>query len=307
MTIAAEMVLHSISPNRIPIRTMRLRYPKFIHAELMTHRVFSRNASSSRAIPVERLIQDVRDDTAMPLKWFSNKPGMQGGEEIVGADRDDLVAEWIEARDFAIQSAMRMLKIGAHKQHINRVIEPFSHINVVVTSTSWANWNALRDHKDAQPEIRELANQINIAAKASRPTLLQPGQWHLPFVTEQDWLMIGGEEGVIDREALKVLIKLSVARCARVSYLTQDGETPKLDADLALYEKLVGSEPLHASPAEHQATPDKLNLYDGKYWDWGQAGLHGNFKGWVQFRKTLKGEYVADKPFMRQIEEESAA
>jgi hypothetical protein len=306
VTISAEMILHSVSPNRIPIRTMALRYPKFIHAELMTHRVFSRNASSSRAIPVERLIQDVIDDTAMPLKWFSNKPGMQGGDEIVGAERDALIEEWIRARDEAVSRARKMSALGAHKQHVNRVIEPFCHINVLVSSTSWANWNALRDHPDAQPEIRELARQINIAAKASVPTLLQPGQWHLPYVREEDWLLVGGEKGIMDREALKVLIKLSVARCARVSYLTQAGEPPKMEDDLKLYERLVGAQPLHASPAEHQATPDTFNGTD-RGGIWAQPEFHGNFGGWIQYRKLLAGEYVSDKPFMRQIEEASAS
>jgi thymidylate synthase ThyX len=306
MTISAKMILDSVSPNRIRLRTMQLRYPKFIHAELMTHRAFSRNASSSRAIPVNRLIQDVIDDTAMPLKWFSNKTGMQGGEEIVGADREFLVTEWNDARDYAVRKARRMTAANAHKQHVNRVLDPFSHINVLVTSTDWANWDALRDHDAAQPEIRELAKQIKLASEASTPMLLQPGHWHLPYVTPEDWIEATEKNGddLIEPHQVKTLIKLSVARCARVSYMTQDGKPPQFHQDLQLYDRLIGSEPLHASPAEHQATPDiyeKGTEGPRASWHpdhWANPTWHGNFRGWIQFRKTLRGESVLDLPFV---------
>jgi hypothetical protein len=307
MTITAKMICDSVSPERIRIKTIQARYPKFIHSELMTHRVFSRNASSSRAIPVERLIQDVIDDTAMPLKWFSNKPGMQGGEEITGPDRNFLIAEWLDGRDYAIKKARRMLAIKAHKQHINRVLEPFSHINVLITATSWANFSALRDHPDAQPEIRALAQAIHAASQQSKPNLLQPGQWHLPYVTDEDWVLLSGEAGEITKDHLNLMIKLSVARCARVSYLTQEGAKPAIPDDVKLFERLVGSVPLHASPAEHQATPDTMTKgHEGPYGEWrverwDHPQMHGNFTGWQQFRKMLPGEYLADKPFFRQV------
>lgn len=304
MTITAKMILDSVSPNRIRIKTMALRYPKFIHAELMTHRVFSRNASSSRAIPVERLIQDAIDDTAMPLKWFSNKPGMQGGEEILGGARESLIKEWYEARDNAIRTARHMSSMGAHKQHVNRVIEPFTHINVLVTSTSWENWDTLRNHKDAQPEICALAKAIKHASDMSTPGILQSGQWHLPYVGPEDWQTLHNETVHRGRDLAKTLIKLSVARCARVSYLTQDGTVPKIEKDLELYERLVGGSPLHASPAEHQATPDSMTkAHTGSYGEWrvdswDHPQWHGNLTGWIQYRKTLPLEYVPDAPFV---------
>jgi hypothetical protein len=311
MTISAKMILDSVSPIGIRICTLELRYPKFIHGEVMTHRVFSRNASSSRAIPVERLIQDVIDDPAMPSKWFKNKPGMVGTEEIVGLELEVLIEDWLQARDAAVVSARRMIDRGAHKQHINRVIEPFCHINTLVTSTSWANWDALRNHPDADPTIAELARATKAASDASKPMVLAPGQWHLPYVTSQDINLLSG--GVVkDHDDLKKIMKISVARCASVSYKTVDGKRMTVDKANEIYDKLLSAQPLHASPAEHQATPDVFtNLGDetvGDRWTWAQPKLHGNFKGWCQYRQLLPNQYVNDEVMnLGQLSAEDAA
>src|ERR1700693_1578480 len=108
MTVSAKIVADSVGQAGQRITTMQLRYPKFIHGEFMTHRVFSRNASSSRAIPVERLIQDVIDDPAMPVFWGKNQKGMQAKEELTGNDLYMAKREWLRARDQAVASA-RML------------------------------------------------------------------------------------------------------------------------------------------------------------------------------------------------------
>lgn len=298
MTITAKVIADSVGERSPRITTLQLRYPKFIHGEFMTHRVFSRNASSSRAIPVERLIKDVLDDPTMPAAWFKNKKGMQGAEEIFGAEARMLEVAWLRACEFAIDQARAMLEIGAHKQHINRVIEPFCHINVVVTATAWSNFFALRCHPDAQPEMRLLAEAIRAAMVASTPKLLKSGEWHLPYCPDAH----GKPCGLPDNLGSDDAIKASVARCARVSYLTQDGLPPRIEDDLALYDRLVAAVPLHASPAEHQATPDRWE--DGardlgfaessagahNSTGWVRPDLHGNFSGWVQFRKTLSDE-----------------
>jgi hypothetical protein len=118
--------------------------------------------------------------------------------------------------------------------------------------------------------------------------VLKPGEWHLPYVTKDEFFTLDPLIGRFDER----LIKLSVARCARVSYMTTEGKKPTIEQDLALYERLLGSEPLHASPAEHQATPDTGDrLENGMIW-WGQPYLHGNLSGWIQFRKTLPNEFV---------------
>lgn len=323
MTISAKVILDSVSSNDIRLTTLQLRYPRMIHSEFMTHRVFSRNASSSRAIPVERLIEDVERDPATPVWWGKNQAGMQAREElsdvaewpIPDSPRQQAIWRWKRACAMAVEQAREMHKLGAHKQIVNRIIESYCHINVVVTATEWANFFALRCHPDAQPEMRALAEAMREAMAASTPTLLKADRrsgirWHVPYV---DWdadgkrlndhLDLGGRRGAPETALImNGLIRLSVARCARVSYLTHEGKEPTIEADLALYDRLMAAEPLHASPAEHQALPDVLERVrdsDDDHFDlvdrWAQPELHGNFTGWVQYRKTLPNEAVRDR------------
>jgi Thymidylate synthase complementing protein len=332
MTQTAKVIADSISPQDIRLTTMQLRYPKFIHGGAKTHRVmrigdkayefleevgfmdypkFSRNASSSRAIPVERLIQDVLDDPAMPVYWGSNKPGMQAGEECNEWVQDPRIKDeyygsitreqaWLTLRDQAVDMARAMSKAGYHKQIVNRLIEPWCHINVVVTATEWANFYALRRHKDAQPEMRALADAMWEAQQASTPKLLQPGEWHLPYVDttyggDLRYLPLNPTGDTTPAYLTNCLIKLCVARCARVSYLTHEGKPPNVEEDLKLYDRLVVSAPLHASPAEHQATPDEISGPIGHsigFVRWKHPHQHGNFVGWRQYRKMLPNESV---------------
>lgn len=314
MTITAKVVAHSrhsmyAHPELGPmpdVVTFLLRYPRFIHAEVMTHRLFSRNASSSRAIPVKRMIEDVLRDPAMPIHWGKNQRGMQADvecQELIeiasfGSELFDAETAWLLARDRAVEVAQSFDAAGYHKQVVNRIIEPYTHINVVVTATNYANFFWLRRHPDAQPEIRALADAMWDALQASTPTILKPGDWHLPFVTAADLDRVesvyGGNGNVLEvPPSVEDLIKVSVARCARTSYLTHDGRDPDFDEDVALYERLVGSAPLHASPAEHQAKAD-VPIFTGlNTVSWENAALSGNFDpGYIQYRKTLSGERV---------------
>lgn len=300
MTVEAKIIADSVSPCEIRLTTFQLRYPKFIHGEFMTHRAFSRNASSSRAIPVERLIVDVERDPAMPVSWGKNQRGMQDagehGERVRTADFGpppdpetgsfgmswDAEGAWLFARDNAVKMAHAFARAGYHKQIVNRLLEPFCHINVVATATDWKNFFALRYHPDADPTIRVLAAAMLVARNASVPIPLRPSiDWHTPYVPIDDPSRSLGDPFAP--------IKVSVARCARVSYLTHEGGKPTVEEDLALYERLMGAIPLHASPAEHQATPDD---YDGEMHRWGCLRQHGNFRGWRQFRKMLPNEYA---------------
>ncbi len=293
MTISATVICDSISKEGKRLTTFLLRYPRFIHAEVMTHRVFSRNASSSRAIPVKKMIEDLKRDPAMPVYWGSNKPGMQAGEELSGDELQQVQHWWLSAMHQAIGHAQHMIDNGLHKQIANRILEPWAHINVVVTATDYENFFALRRHKDAQPEIKALADAMWDAREASLPNLLLPGDWHLPFITTAD--RRDANHGPSQSPDTGALIRISVARCARTSYLTHDGRETTWEEDLALYERLVGGEPLHASPAEHQATPDlnyKADFAKPGFFKWANSDKHGNFDGWVQFRKSLAGEYV---------------
>ena len=305
MTITARVIEDSIGAKSPRLTTLQLKYPRFIHAELMTHRVFSRNASSSRAIPVEKMIQNILDDTAMPIHWGKNQPGMQAHEEqdalvfgscgyldMVGSTREEA---WCEARDRAIEIATDFHNAGYHKQIVNRLLEPFMHIDVIVTATDYENFFWLRRHPDAQPEIKALADAMFKAMEASTPKLLSSDEWHLPYVTVTERAFVNSAENTIFSSVptrTEDLIKASVARCARVSYLTHDGKSPSAHADMALYTRLVGSEPLHASPAEHQARPDQQiwSTFDTPIWE--NPHLSGNFEpGWIQYRKTLPGEH----------------
>lgn len=284
--IEVKIIKDSLSPSDIRLTTFLLTYPRFIHSEFLTHRMLSKNSSSSRAIPVNKQIQMVIDNPAIPLAFTKNKSGMQGGEPLIGEEAEKAKFHWLQARDEAVKSARLLLQDGVHKQYSNRIIEPYSYITVVCSGTDFANFFALRYHPMAQPEICELAKQMYELYKTQKPNPLKYGQWHLPFITEDDILHVlndvGNEEGQDAGEVMiQYLIKLSVARCARTSYLTHDRKNPSISDDLALYDRLIGQLPIHASPAEHQAMA--MN---------GKNFRSGNFRGWLQYRKTLANENI---------------
>lgn len=314
MTISAKIILDSVtSSKRAPVRltTMELTYPRFIHSEFMTHRQFSRNAASSRAIPIEKMIQMVEDDPAMPVRWGVNGKGMQDHGEMTKADEFSARCHWLAAKKDAVYNAREMLKLPVvpHKQIVNRILEPFMHITVLVSATEYANFFHLRKHKDADPTIQALAEQMWIAFNESTPSVRRYGEHHLPFIDDETIdaaikhhveLMRDGavvSAGSVEDAVTSLTQKISVARCARVSYLTHDKRRPEIIEDLNMFERLMVAQPLHASPAEHQATPDMV-IMNG---DTGQAEYcspyyHGNFVGWVQFRKTFVGEAVSSHP-----------
>jgi len=303
MTIEAKIIEDSVGPGTRRLTTFQLTYPRFIHAEFMTHRQFSRNASSSRAIPVEKQIAMIKADTAMPVHWGMNQSGMQAEQESdalirfdYGAATHHLTAQeaWCEARDRAIEVAEGFVKAGYHKQVVNRILEPFSHISVIVTSSQYDNFFALRSHKDAQPEIKVLSDLMLEAYNASTPRLLNIGDWHMPYITEEERAYVDSAENVQHSDVpltIEDLVKMSGARCARVSYLTHDGKKPSQENDMKLYDRLVGSVPLHASPVEHQATPDTKIWNAAELPEWEKPWLHGNLSGgWIQYRKMLPNE-----------------
>lgn len=297
MTIEAKIICDSVGPNGVRLTTYVLKYPRFIHSEFMTHRMFSRNASSSRAIPFEKQVDMILADPAMPLEFRENKKGMQAGEAL--ADQDKCKKIWLEAMQRAVEQAYALADKGVHKQYVNRILEPFAHISVVLTATEYSNFFALRHHSMAQPEIAELARQMWEAYKTNAPKRLSTYQWHLPFVTKEDFVNVRKELGLgviaLDEAFERVtesmyhkLIKISVARCARVSYNNHDGTNSTYEQDCALYDRLLGSQPIHASPAEHQAQTRSafVDPEDIKN-DW-----IGNFRGWTQYRKLLENENI---------------
>ena len=284
MEFNAKVIADSIAQSGPRIITMELCYPRLIHSELMTHRVFSRNAASSRAIPVKKMIEQVRDNPAMPIHFGANQPGMQADQELSSVGIASAKYLWMKAAKNAADVAEQMNTLGVHKQVANRILEPFQWMKTIVTATAWKNFFELRDHRDAEPNIRFLAQLMKAAIEKSNPQYLDYCQWHIPYLTQsvdsrRNQVFFAG--GIASGKILTIeeAIKCSVARCARVSYLTHDNASPSLEKDIELHDRLVGSTPIHASPAEHQATP----LRDAHY-----ENLQGNFRGWQQYRKYLE-------------------
>lgn len=274
-----KVVADSISPQGIRLTTFHLRYWRAIHAELMTHRDFSRNARSSRAVPSRVLLTE---PIFIPV-FGMNKGGMQS--DIVAPEELQMKwrREWQDLAQVCRDQVERWAEEGMHKQHANRPLEWFGWIDVLVSATRWGNFWVLRISEYAQPEFNELAFAMREAMFHSVPVDLRHGEWHLPYVTQE-------ERQAYDNDLLR---QLSTARCARLSYVPFDGN-PDIPAELKRYEKLVVSQPVHASPAEHQATPDQPLWTDeaGGFGGWMNGQLHGNFHGWIQNRKMIPNEYV---------------
>jgi thymidylate synthase ThyX len=278
MPFSARILLDSISPQGVRLTTLEVRYPRFIHSENLTHRVFSRNAASSRAIPIRKMIDAVRSDPAMPLWWGRNQSGMQAREEIHPEVRALAEAEWKSALADALVHAERLAAndINLHKQLVNRILEPFAWITVIITATEWANFFTQRTHEDAQPELRHIAQMMLAAYRESTPRPVGLGEWHTPLIQPDEELTLTQEQK----------LQISVARCARVSYLSHDG-TRDHAKDIELYERLVdGGANGHWSPFEHVATP--LAPGDEKW--------SGNFRGWEQYRKRFPQEHASTFP-----------
>ncbi len=277
--ISAKVIAHSAYDTydgTKEIITFSVSCPKFLLAQLNTHRVFSRNAASSRAIPVATMIKVVENSPVIPVFWGKNKPGMQADEEISPDIQAEALKTWMEARDNAIASAKRMIELGVHKQIANRLLEPWMYAQVLITSSEMDNFYALRNHPDAQPEIRAVAQAMLEAHKSSVPVKLSPEQWHIPYVSESERLAAEAEGPLARNDRLWTLLKRSAARCARVSYLKHDGTASTEEEDLKLFDRLMAGNPKHASPCEHQATPAQSKM------------LSGNLKGWTQFRKIVE-------------------
>lgn len=301
--ISAVIVADSISQGK-RITTFELNYPRFIHSELMTHRVFSRNAMSSRAVPIEKMIEQVTKEPAMPIHWGKNQAGMQAKEQLEDFELDVVQALWIDAAKENGLYAKQMANHSAHKQVANRILEPFQTMKTVLTSTEFENFYWLRNHEDAQPEIKKLAEEMLKAQEDSEPLELKVGDWHLPYFETSFWdsewsaLVVNGVE-----YSLEDAKAISASCCAQVSYRKLDDS---LEKALNVYKRLVESEPVHASPFEHQATPMNFRYgadlwkaareqgvdeplfeegtthmdYVGNFWS-------GNFCGWIQHRQLI--------------------
>lgn len=278
MAYSAKALADSVSEAGDRLTTMEVTFPRFVLAEFNTHRVFSRNSASSRAIPVAKQLEMIKSEPFIPIHWGANQSGMQADAELSQADQHKAKTEWLTARDLAVQQVEKLLAIGLHKQITNRILEPFMWHTVIVTATEWSNFYALRANPQAQPEIRRAAELMLEAMNASTPQLVRRGEWHLPLIQpdELEWAKANPDDA----------IRVSVGRCARVSYLTHDG-VRDFAKDIELYERLASSG--HMSPMEHVATPH-YKLHEGGSVHFHEQLQSGNFRGWLQFRKTLPNE-----------------
>lgn len=261
--ISAKIIADSVNPYGNRITTFVITYPRFILAEVNTHRALSRNSASSRAIPIKTMLRNIWKQPAEPVSWGQNCKGMQAKGELPKHRQVLARIIWLAACYFSCLFSWLLNKIGVHKQLANRVTEPWAHMTTIVTATEWGNFFNLRCHKDAQPEFQELAFQMLECYVRSKPHRLDWGQWHLPFAE------------LAGRLTQEQMLKVSVARCARVSYLNFEGKIDH-EKDFQLCDSLIQSG--HCSPLEHAAMADPAEK--------GQ----GNFHGWLQYRKTLPNE-----------------
>jgi thymidylate synthase ThyX len=266
----AEIIADSINGAGDRLTTFVLTYHRMIHSEFMTHRMLSKNSSSSRAIPVEKMIKLVESLEVYPLHWGKNQKGMSAQKEVTESEIQEAKTIWQAAREDAIRHARHLVEIGIHKQVVNRLLEPFSAITVICSGTEYQNFFEQRCHPDAQPEIQDLAYKMKSAYDASQPQQLSEGEWHLPLIKSEDMQEISD---------IHEVVKVAVGRCARVSYLNHDG-VRNLDDDIKLHDRLLTSKPAHLSPFEHVAIA--LPSSDKR----------ANFRGFQSYRFDLERNHL---------------
>lgn len=278
--ITAKVIADSINASGNRLTTLVITLPRIVLAEFNTHRAISRNSASSRAIPFEKMLEEVTKNPFIPTKFQKSHKGMQGTKYFTNeeVEKIGIKHQWLGARDFAVSRAKVLHEIGVTKQVCNRLLEPFLMHTIIATATEWENFIALRAHKDAEIHIQDAAYKVLDAMNNSKPKLLYPGEWHIPFGDKMDnekYYQTFGENP--DDMSW---IKIAVARCARVSYMTFDGKDDYA-ADIKLFNRLLESG--HMSPFEHVAQAPNIVFTFG-----------GNFRGWNQYRKMIQGENKAD-------------
>lgn len=297
----ACVLADSISPADVRLLTFGIEYPREVLCEINTHCVISKNTSSSRAIPVKKMIENISADPYIP-EFGRNQPGMQAGSLL---ESEDAKAVWQMAMTEALDRAEDMARIGAHKQVANRIVENYGWCRQILTATEWSNFFHQRTHSAAHPAMQKIARLMYAAMLRSTPVKQDYGQWHLPLITEADQndpkLTDAISNGFVGDSTLYEkfsqifgvgharslhLAARSAARCARVSYNRIDaGAGNSLEDDWGLFRKLVvraagDDSPVHASPVQHQATPCHPLVFE----------YRSNLRGWIQFRKLIPRE-----------------
>lgn len=290
--IKAEIIADSLNPVGDRLTSFVLRFPRIVLAEMNTHRALSKNSASSRAIPFEKMLEMVTNDPFVPIKFQKDHKGMQGTEYYEGAEHDQCVRDWLEARDYAVKAALNF-RFQITKQLRNRLLEPFMWHTIILSGTEFENFFALRAHKDAEIHICDLAYKMLDEYNKSIPKKLNPGEWHIPFGDKMDnfrvhsLLKVLGKDNATLEEIDDAKRKIAISRCARISYHNYEGKDD-YEADIKLCDRLFGNIPRHLSPTEHVAQAlDNSNSF-------------GNFRGFKQYRyffddQNLKDERVKNK------------
>lgn len=306
----ARILADSIGPVGSRLTTFEVVFPRIVLAEFNTHRMFSRNSASSRAIPVAKMLERVKNEPFLPYYWGKNQKGMSADQELTEQEQRQAELEWLLARDHAITRVNNLMEIGVHKQITNRLLEPFLWHTVIFTATEMDNFYALRADKHAQPEIRRPAEMLIELFESHKPMELKAGEWHLPLVTDYDFFLEptpefpsrgwrrDSPEGAVTRGDVSVeewiaWAKISTARCARTTYLTHEGKRDLID-DLRKHDELLQNG--HMSPFEHAAKALEMDEWKQlmhiaiSNWIYDHVPV-GNFHGWLQYRKTLPKEH----------------
>jgi thymidylate synthase ThyX len=296
--IEAEIIADSKNQFGERITSFVLTFPRIILAELNTHRAFSKNSASSRAVPFKTMLRNVMSDPFIPIRWMKDHKGMQGDQYFTGFSEWLLIRLWLIARTLAVCLAWILNKIGLTKQIVNRLLEPFMWHTAIVTATDLENFFALRAHDAAEIHFKELAYKVLKEYNNSFPVTLKDGQWHIPFGNNlsknriEDTLLSNenyvnaSEEEEINEIINKQRIKISTARCARVSYINFEGRDD-YEADIKLHDQLLSSG--HMSPFEHCAMA--INQPNTAI---------GNFTGFLQYRKLLENENRSDSRVIKK-------
>jgi thymidylate synthase ThyX len=296
--LVTDVVLRGVEPTYD--LSIAGEFPNFLANGVVVHN--SRNSASSRAIPVRKMIEAVQTNPYIPGHWGKNQKGMQASDEqLEGDDRLRAMQAWTQASLHAVESAEALLALNVHKQTANRLLEPFLWHTVIVTATEWENFFGQRCHPAAHPDIRIVAEKMREALLASSPTVIDVDEPHLPYLNKEDYLedlpllyeslpehtqdiclkfrsLLRRYTGAAWDDCTALLPMVSVARCARVSYLNHDGKRDLAD-DVRLFCDLLNGG--HMSPFEHVAFRLLQNEYRPSNFD----------PPWVQLRKMLSYEY----------------
>lgn len=299
--ISAKIICDSKNEHGNRLTTFVLTFPRIVLSEFNTHRAISRNSASSRAIPFKKMLELVKTNPFIPLRWMKEHTGMQGSEYFSGIDETTMKSAWLNARDKAVTQAEFMSNWGLTKQLCNRLLEPFMYHTVIATGTEWSNFFALRADEPAEIHIQDLAYKMLDAYNESTPKELKSGEWHIPFgdtfdhdkLIERSFKLLSANTGwtkpptneEMFQHCQEMMIRIATARCARISYNNFEGKDD-YDEDFKLYSRLKQGG--HMSPFEHCA---QALSYSDKH---EVEVLTGNFQGFIQHRKMIVGENKID-------------